>query len=101
MVSLQLTSKQRAFLRAQSNGIDAILHIGKEQPSAAVYKQADDALTARELVKGRVLETSSLSVRDAAERIAASVDATLVHTMGRTFVLYRRNNKQPKIILPR
>ena len=96
-----LTSKQRAFLRAQANALTPILHIGKETPDEAVFKQADDALTARELIKGRVLETSALSVAEVAETVAARVEATLVHTMGRTFVLYRRNDKQPKIVLPR
>ncbi len=96
-----MTSKQRAFLRAQANGLDPILHAGKGGISDAMVKQADDALTARELVKGRVLETAPDSARQLAERLAAAVKAEVVQVIGRTFVLYRRNDKDPKIQLPR
>lgn len=96
-----MTSKQRAFLRAQANGLDPILHAGKGGLSDAMVKQADDALTARELIKGRVLETAPTSTRDLAEEIAAAVNAEVVQVIGRTFVLYRRNEKEPKIQLPK
>lgn len=96
-----MTSKQRAYLRGLANTVDPIVHVGKGGVSDAMKKQADDALTARELIKGRVLETAPESVRDVAAEIAASVDAEVVHVIGRTFVLYRRNEKEPKITLPR
>lgn len=96
-----MTSKQRAYLRGLANSLDPIVHVGKGGVSDAMRKQADDALTARELIKGRVLETAPESVRDVAEDIAASVDAAVVHVIGRTFVLYRKNEKEPKIVLPR
>ncbi len=50
-------------------------------------------LTARELIKGRVLETSPVSAREAAEDLAASVGADVVQVVGRNFVLYRPNKK--------
>ncbi len=96
-----MTSKQRAYLRGLANSLDPILHAGKGGVSDAMRKQADDALTARELIKGRVLETAPVSVRELAEDIAASVNAEVVHVIGRTFVLYRRNDKEPKIVLPK
>lgn len=96
-----MTSKQRAYLRGLANSLDPILHAGKSGVSDAMRKQADDALTARELIKGRVLETAPASARDIAEDIAASVNAEVVHVIGRTFVLYRCNDKEPKIVLPK
>lgn len=96
-----LTSKQRAYLRSMANTVEPILHVGKGEISPAMIKQADDALTARDLFKGKVLETYAGTCRDAAEAIAASVNADVVQVIGRTFVLYRRNDKQPKIQLPR
>ena len=58
-----LTSKQRAHLRSLANGIDTILQIGKEGVTENVLRHADDALTARELIKGRVLETAPVLSR--------------------------------------
>ena len=96
-----LKSNQRAFLRAQANRMEPILHVGKGGLSDTVVRQADDALTARELIKGRVLETAPQSAREIAEALAPQVSAEVVFTIGRTFVLYRRNLQDPVIVLPR
>ena len=58
---MDLTSKQRAQLRGLANSIDTIVHIGKDGLGENLVKQADDALEARELIKGKVLENSLLS----------------------------------------
>lgn len=96
-----LTSKQRAFLRSMANGIDTILMVGKGGMSEQIEKQAADALKARELIKGKVLETCELSPREAAEQIAQAVKADVVQVIGTKFVLYKRNEKEPKIELPK
>ena len=96
-----MTSKQRAYLRGLANGLEPIVHAGKGGISDAMIRQADDALTARELIKGRVLETAPASARDVAEEMASRTDAEVVQVIGRTFVLYRRNPKEPQIVLPR
>ena len=96
-----LSSKQRAYLRSLANSEQPILHAGKNGVSDAMLKQADDALAARELIKGRVLESSPVIPRELAENIAASVNAEVVQVIGRNFVLYRRHPKEPAIQLPR
>ena len=96
-----MTSKQRAYLRGLANPLEAIVHVGKGGVSDTICKQADDALTARELIKGKALENAPESSRAAAEAIAAAVNAEVVQVIGRVFVLYRRNEKEPKIVLPK
>lgn len=96
-----MTSRQRAYLRALANGTDTILMIGKSGIGADVLRQADDALTARELLKAKVLETAPLSPREAAEQIAARTQSDVVQVIGSKFVLYRKNPKEPKITLPK
>ena len=59
-----LNSKQRAFLRGLANRIDTILIVGKGEITDNIIKQADDALTAREIIKGKVLENSAYSSRE-------------------------------------
>ena len=96
-----LNSKQRAFLRSKANSEEPILHLGKGGLSEPLLCQAEDALAARELIKGKVLETAPFSSREAAEQVAQAVCAEVVQVIGRTFVLYRRNQKEPKIQLPK
>lgn len=98
---MTLTSKQRAFLRAMAVNLDTILMIGKGGISDDVLTQADGALTARELIKGRVLETAPGSVKELAAQVAEANGAELVTTIGTRFVLYRRNEKKPVIELPK
>ena len=96
-----LNSKQRAFLRSKANSEEPVLHLGKGGLSEPLQRQAEDALAARELIKGKVLETAPFSSREAAEQVAQAVCAEVVQVIGRTFVLYRRNQKEPKIQLPK
>ncbi len=96
-----LTSKQRAYLRGLANGIDTILMVGKSGISDQVIMQADTALTAREIIKGKVLETSEKNSKEIAQEIAESVKAEVVQVIGSKFVLYRKNEKEPKIVLPK
>ena len=97
-----LTSKQRAQLRGLANGIDTILQVGKDGIGENLIRQADDALEARELIKGRVLENSLLSAREAAEELAQRTRSQVVQVIGTKFVLYRpthKKDKKDKIVL--
>ena len=51
---MDLTSKQRSQLRGLANGIDTIVHIGKDGIGDNLTRQANDALEARELIKCKV-----------------------------------------------
>ena len=96
-----ITSKQRAYLRSMANSMETILIVGKSGVSTEVIKQADDALTAREIFKGKVLETAEDGVWEIAAILAEKTQADIVQIIGTKFVLYRKNNKEPKITLPK
>ena len=93
---MELTSKQRAQLRGLGNSIDTILQVGKDGIGANLIKQADDALEARELIKGRALENSLLSAREAAEDLAKATRSEVVQVIGTKFVLYRESHSKPR-----
>ena len=98
----ELTSKQRAQLRGLANSIDTILHVGKDGIGDNLVKQADDALEARELIKGKVLENCMLTSREAAEALASATRSQVVQVIGTKFVLYRpthKKDKKDKIVL--
>lgn len=92
-----LTSKERAKLRAMANGIETILLIGKGGITDNVIAQADEALTARQLIKCRVLETAMLTAREAANEIAERTASDPVQAIGTRFVLYRPDPENPLI----
>ena len=93
---MDLTSKQRAQLRGLANGIDTILHVGKDGLGDNLIKQADDALEAREPIKGKVLENSMLTAREAAEDLAKATRSEVVQVIGTKFVLYRQSHNKDK-----
>ena len=97
-----ITPKQRALLRGLANGVPAILQIGKEGVNENVIQNLMQALEARELVKVSVLETSPVSSKEAAALAQAAIPGCEpVLVIGRRFVVYKRNPKEPKIVLNR
>ena len=88
-----LTSKQRAELRSQANNLDTTLIVGKEGVTDAVIAEAENLLTARELVKGKVLETALMSAREVSDAICEVTGADGVSCVGYKFVIYRFSEK--------
>ena len=94
---MELTSKQRAQLRGLANGIETILQVGKDGIGENLIRQADDALEARELIKGRVLDNNiEYDARTAAEALAKATRSEVVQVIGTRFVLYRESHSKPK-----
>ena len=88
-----LTSKERAELRSQANGIDTTLMVGKSGVTDAVIAEAENLLTARELVKGKVLEGALMSPREVSDAICEATGADGVAVIGAKFVIYRFSEK--------
>ncbi|MBQ9685750.1 MAG: YhbY family RNA-binding protein [Oscillospiraceae bacterium] len=96
---MPITSKQRAQLRGMAMSEDTIIQIGKGGITDSVIESVSSALRARELVKGRVLENSMLTAREACDALCEACRAEGVQVIGTKFVLYKRNEKEPKIEL--
>ncbi len=94
-----LTSKERAKLRGLANSIETILQVGKSGMGPQLIKQVEDALTARELIKLRVLETCPQPAKEIAHQLAEATGSDPVQIIGSRFVLYKRNNKKTVIEL--
>ena len=88
-----LTSKERAELRAQATNIDTTLMVGKSGVTEAVIAEADNLLTARELVKGKVLEGAMMTPREVCDEICEATGADGVAVIGTKFVIYRFSEK--------
>ena len=96
---MAITSKQRAQLRGLAMSEDTIVQVGKGGINENLVASVSAALKARELVKGKVLENSMLTAREACDALAEACGAEQVQVIGTKFVLYKRNNKEPKIVL--
>ena len=88
-----LTSKQRAELRSQSNELETTLMVGKDGVTDAVVAEAERLLTARELIKGKVLESALMSAREVSDALCEATGADGVSCVGSKFVNYRFSEK--------
>lgn len=88
-----LTSKERAQFRAQANTIDTTLIVGKGGVTDAVVAEAENQLTARELVKGKVLEGAMMTPREVCDELCQATGAEGIAVIGTKFVIYRFSEK--------
>ena len=88
-----LTSKQRSEFRAQANDLETTLMVGKEGVTENVIAEAERLLTARELIKGKVLEAALMSAREVSDAICEATGADGVSCVGNKFVIYRYSEK--------
>ena len=88
-----LNAQDKKILRAQVQQYRSLFQIGKDGISDNLIATLDDSLRAHELVKLTLLKTAPLSTAEAAAMLAQATDSELVHSIGRTFVLYRRSKK--------
>ena len=91
-MGINMTSKERANLRAQANSLEALFQVGKGGISDALIKQTDDALTARELIKIKVLlETAPEKPKEIAQKLAEATNSECVGVIGGSMIFYRYN----------
>jgi len=87
-----MTSKERAKLRAEANGLDPIFQIGKEGVTDAVIAQIEDTFNTRELFKIKVhLESSPEGPKEIAQKISEATGCDVVQVIGGTIVVFRIN----------
>ncbi|HBN86356.1 MAG TPA: ribosome assembly RNA-binding protein YhbY [Clostridiales bacterium] len=94
-----INSKQRAVLRKMANTMDPVIQVGKGGISENIINETRRELFDKELVKIAVLRNVPESVREISDLIAGQTDADVVQVIGRKFVLYKRNEEEPVIIL--
>ena len=99
-MTLEISNKQRAYLRSLCNTMQPVLYIGKEGITPATVKEAWDILEARELFKCSVQREAPLTAREACQELCERVHAAPVQCIGGKFSIYRPRRKDPTIVLP-
>lgn len=96
---MELTGKQKRFLRGLGHGLKPVVTVGKNEVNAALVQETDEALSSHELVKIKILESCLLDRHEVAEELAATCGAQVAQVLGRTVLLYRPA-MEPKLELP-
>lgn len=91
-----LTNAQKKFLRKLGHGLSPVVYIGKEGLSETVVAAIDEALDFHELIKIKIVNTEKISKHEAADQVPEVTRSQLVQLIGKTLLIYRRNNKKKK-----
>lgn len=98
---MELTSKQRAYLKSLANGIDPIFQVGKSSLTPEFTASVNDAFNTRELLKIAVLKNCADDPKELAQIIAERTHSQVVQVIGKKIILYKPDKKDPKIVLPK
>lgn len=94
-----IDSKQKQKLKGLANTLKIKYQVGKNEISSTLLDMFDKALTAHELIKIDVMKNVTTEIMQIALDISSRENADIVQIVGRTIVLYRKNEKNPKIKL--
>ncbi|MCK8617645.1 ribosome assembly RNA-binding protein YhbY [Fructobacillus sp. M158] len=85
---MQLTGKQKRYLRSQANTLSPIFSIGKAGASEEWLGEVEKALAKRELIKVNVQQGADVTAKDLAAFIEAKSAITVAQVIGKTVLLY-------------
>ncbi len=99
MSDMILTGKQKAYLKKLSHDMTPIFHVGKGVVSDNLVNGISEALYKRELIKINLLQNCLDDAKSVAITISEKTDSNIIQVIGRTIVLYKKNEDDPKILL--
>lgn len=100
---IELTGRQKRFLRGRGQRLPAAVILGKAGLSEALVRQIAEHLRRHELIKVRLPAGPPSERKAVAADLADGVGAACLGTVGRTTLLYRPNCELPddqRIALP-
>lgn len=96
---MKLSGSHQRQLRALGHPLKPVVAIGKDGVTDGLVDATRAALLTHELIKVRVLTEAPIDRHEAAALLAEKAEAALAQVLGRTFLLYRKHPKKPKIVL--
>lgn len=97
---MPVSPSQKRFLRSQAHHLKPVVLMGQHGLTENVIAEIGNALDAHELIKVRVAG-GDRGARDAAiGQITRETGAELIQSIGHVAVLFRRNEKKPRLTLP-
>lgn len=94
---MALTTKEKSTLKKLANPLSASLTVGKNEVTDTLIAAVKNALLAHELIKVKVLCETQKEAVACGHDIASLTGSELVHVIGHTLILFKRNPEHPKI----
>lgn len=98
---MSLSPAQRRYLRGLAHPLKPVLMLGGKGVTPSVLAELEHALSDHELVKVKLSGTDREERESSLTQLLDASHAEKVQTIGHIAVLYRRNEEQPRIALPR
>lgn len=96
---MSLNNKQIRVLRTRSHSLKPVVLIGGAGLTDNVINEINQALDYHELIKIKVNADDRENKKTMIDQISTQTDSELIQTIGHMGIFYRRNEKDPKIIL--
>lgn len=97
---MPLSNPQIRHLRGLAHSLKPVVMVGQHGLRESVLEEIGIALDFHELIKIKVSAGDRDKRDDIIREITATTHAELVQRIGNMAVLFRRNTKKPKIVLP-
>jgi RNA-binding protein len=88
-----LSAKQRQALKTAAHHLKPVILVGQKGITESLIRETDAALKAHELIKVQIQEVDRSARREGALALAEATASTLVHQIGKTFILYRQKSE--------
>jgi putative YhbY family RNA-binding protein len=88
-MSVSLTSRQRARLKALAHPLEPIMQIGKTGAQPAVVAEVNTALTAHGLIKVKINDSDRDAREEIGNAVAEATDSAIVQRVGKVVVFWR------------
>jgi len=98
---MALSPSQRRYLRSLAHDLSPVILLGAKGATEAVLKELDLALSHHELVKVKLSGGDKDERQEQIDFLTEGTKAESVQQIGHVLVLFRRNEDEPKLALPR
>ncbi len=97
---MELTESQKKYLRGLGHQLKPVVTIADAGLSESLLKEFNSSIDHHELIKVRI-RSGDRATRDATiKELCGTPRAALVSQIGNVALIYRRNDKKPKIPMP-
>ena len=98
---MELTNKQKSFIKARAHHLSPSVRVGRGGVSAEVVAETNRTLEAHELIKVKIDTDDSSARKKFARDLAEQTESELVGTVGKIAILFRQWEENSRYDLPR